>query len=58
MQQNLPEEGWQQLENRIEDLVGRLMKTDVQRIEYKPQFAVPLLEIPSAYQTDNQRERE
>ncbi|MBI4632586.1 MAG: hypothetical protein HY742_01655 [Deltaproteobacteria bacterium] len=52
MNQNTPEQGWQQLQDRIENLFGHLLKTDVQRIEYKPQIVVPLLEIPSAYRED------
>ncbi len=40
---------WQELQDHIENVFGRLLKGDIQRIEYKPQYAVPLLEVPSRY---------
>jgi hypothetical protein len=40
---------WQELQDRIENVFGPLLRGDIQRIEYKPQFAVPLLEISSGY---------
>jgi hypothetical protein len=40
---------WQELQDRIENAFGYLLRTDIQRIEYKQQFAVPLLEMSSAY---------
>lgn len=56
MYQNVSsDQGWQQLQDRMENLFGHLLKSDTQKIEYKPQFAVPLLEMPSAY-NDNERQ--
>ncbi len=50
MYDRVSDEDWQQkLEDRIEKLVGHLLKVDKQRIEYKPQFATPLLEMPPLY---------
>lgn len=40
---------WQELQDHIENVFGRLLRGDVQRIEYKPQFSAPLLEVPSRY---------
>jgi hypothetical protein len=40
---------WQEFQDRIENIFGPLLRGDIQRIEYKPQFAVPLLEMPSGY---------
>ena len=40
---------WQELQGRIENVFGHLLTGDIQRIEYKPQSAVPLLEMTSAY---------
>ncbi len=42
-------ESRQPSEGRIENLVELLLKADKQRIEYMPQFAVPLLEMPPVY---------
>ncbi len=46
----------QQLHNQMEALFWRLLKTDVQRIEYKPQFAVQLLEMPAEYREEISRQ--
>lgn len=46
MSQNATDREWQQLQDRIENLFGHLLKGDIQRIEYKPQFTVSLLEMP------------
>ena len=55
MYDNATDQGWRQLEDRIENLVGYLLKIDKQRIEYKPQFTVPLLEMPPAYYDGDQQ---
>ncbi len=55
MYDNATDQGWQQLEDRIENLVGYLLKMDKQRIEYKPQFTAPLLEMPSACHDGDQQ---
>ncbi len=55
MYENATDQSWQRLENRIENLVGYLLKVDKQRIEYKPQFTAPLLEMPSAYHDGDQQ---
>ena len=36
---------WQQLQTHIEDFVGLILRNDVQRVEYKPRFIAPLLEM-------------
>jgi outer membrane PBP1 activator LpoA protein len=40
---------WQELQNRIENVFGPLLRGDIQRIEYKPQSVIPLLEMSSGY---------
>ena len=49
------DQGWQQLEDRIENLVGYLLKIDKQRIEYKPQFTALRLEMPPTYYGGDQQ---
>jgi hypothetical protein len=49
---NETDEKWPQLHDRIEKYVAQLLSLDIKRIEYKPQFSVSLLEMPS-----EQRER-
>jgi hypothetical protein len=47
MNQQTSDQGWQQLQSHIEDFFGQTLRNDVQRIEYKPLFITPLLEMPS-----------
>jgi hypothetical protein len=41
------DQGWQQLQTRIEGFFGQALGNDAQRIEYKPRFIAHLLELPS-----------
>jgi hypothetical protein len=47
MNQQTSDQGWQQLQDHIENFFGQALRNDVQRIEYKPLFIVPLLGMPS-----------
>ena len=47
MNQQTSDQGWRQLQARTEGFFGQALRNDVQRIEYKPQFIVQLLEMPS-----------
>ena len=47
MNQQTPDHGWQQLQAHIEGFLGRVLRNDAQRIEYKPRYIVRLLEMPS-----------
>ncbi|MCG6535499.1 MAG: hypothetical protein L7F78_12605 [Syntrophales bacterium LBB04] len=47
MNQKTSDQGWQQLQDHIEGFVGRALSDSLQRIEYKPLFITPLLEMPS-----------
>lgn len=38
---------WEKLQAHIEGFLGRALRSDVQRIEYRPQFTAQLLEMPS-----------
>jgi hypothetical protein len=38
---------WQELQDRIENVFGHLLREDIWRIEYKPQVSMPPLEAPS-----------
>ncbi|MHB8772618.1 MAG: hypothetical protein ACYC7J_16615 [Syntrophales bacterium] len=57
MNQTAAEQGWQQLQSHIEGFFSQALRSDAQRIEYKPRFIVPLLERPSERQQIEQRER-
>jgi hypothetical protein len=48
MNQNTMDQGWQQLQSRIDKLVGHLLKVDFPAIEYKTQIA-GLLQSPPEY---------
>jgi outer membrane PBP1 activator LpoA protein len=41
---------WQELQDRIENVFGPLLRGDIQKIEYKPQAPVHLLGLSSDYQ--------
>jgi hypothetical protein len=41
------EKKWHELQDRNENIFGRLLRGEIQRIEYKPQYAVPLLMLSS-----------
>ena len=49
MNQNASEQGWRQIQAHIEDFLGQALNNDMQRIEYKPCFTVPLLEMSCGY---------
>jgi len=42
---------WQELQNRIDNAFGYLLRGATKRIEYKPQALIPLLEASSHYNT-------
>lgn len=54
MSQPISDQGWQQLQAHIEGFLGQALRSDVQRIEYKPRFIVHLLEmLPERPQADD-----
>jgi hypothetical protein len=55
MNQPTLDQGWQQLQVRIEGFLGQVLRNDVQRIEYKPRFIVQLLEMPSKLHQNERR---
>jgi hypothetical protein len=56
MNQQTPDQGWQQLQAHIEGFLGQALKNDVQRIEYKPRFIAQLQEMPSERHQNDRRE--
>ena len=46
MNQQMPDQEWQQLQDNIEGFFSQTLTNDLQKIEYKPLF-VALLEMPS-----------
>jgi hypothetical protein len=52
MNQNTMDQGWQQLQSRIDKLVGHLLKDDFPAIEYKTRIA-GLLQSPPEYNEQN-----
>lgn len=53
-QQN-PDQGWQQVQEHIESFFNQTRTSNVQRIEYKPLFTA-LLEMPSERNLNKLRE--
>jgi len=49
MDQKASEQGWQLIQAHIKEFLGQAINNDVQRIEYKPCFIVPLLEMSCGY---------
>ena len=56
MDQKASDQGWQQLQAHIEGFLGQALRNDIQSIEYKPRFIVPLLEMPSVYRKNERQE--
>jgi len=50
MNQKAPDQGWQQLQSHVEGFFDQALRSDTQRIEYKPRFIVQMLEMPSERQ--------
>jgi len=57
MNHNTADQAWQQLTIRIEQLLPRFLKGELQQIEYKPQNVIALLEMPSEYRNENHGQR-
>lgn len=55
MNQQKPDQVWQQLQAHISGFLGQALGNDAQRIEYKPRFTVQLLETPSRQQSELQK---
>lgn len=49
MNQKASDQGWQQLQSNIEGFFRQAIRSDAQRIEYKPRFIDQLLEMPSQH---------
>lgn len=56
MNQQAADQGWQQLQSHIEVFFSQALRSDTQRIEYKPRFIDQLLEMPSEHQQNELRE--
>jgi len=50
MNQKAPDQEWQQLQSHVEGFFDQALRSDTQRIEYKPRFIVQMLEMPSERQ--------
>ncbi len=50
MNQKASDQGWQQLQSHIEGFFIQALRSDTQRIEYKPRFIDQLLEMPCQHQ--------
>ena len=49
MKNNSVDQGWQQLQARIDRLLGKYLREDLHKIEYKPQDVIYLLEMSPEY---------
>ena len=56
MAKNETEQGWQELQDRIQNVFGNFLRGDVQRIEYKPPSVIHLLEMSAGYRENKSRE--
>jgi hypothetical protein len=56
MNQQKPDQEWQQLQAHIESFLGQSLANDVQRIEYKPRFTPQRLEMSSEHHQNDHRE--
>ena len=56
MDQKTSDQGWQQLQAHIQEFLGQALRNDMHRIEYKPRFIIPLLEMPSTHHESEYQE--
>jgi CDP-diacylglycerol pyrophosphatase len=49
MNQKASDQGWQQLQSHIEGFFSQALRSDTQKIEYKPRFIDQLLEMPAKH---------
>jgi len=56
MNQMASDQGWQQLQSHIESFFGQALRSDTQRIEYKPRFIIQLPEMTPERQQNELRE--
>jgi hypothetical protein len=56
MNEKTPDKGWQQLQAHIEGFLGQALRTDTQRIEYKPRFIVQLLDVSAEHRQSELRD--
>jgi len=53
MDQEVKDREWQLLQFRIDQMFGKYLKDDVHEIDYKPEHAVHLLDMPLANRTEH-----
>ena len=56
MAMNETDRGWQELQDRIQNVFGNLLRGDVQSIEYKPPSVIHLLEMSAGYRENKAQE--
>jgi hypothetical protein len=55
MDQQNPDQGWQQIQTNIESFISQTIASNVQSIEYKPRF-IALLEMSSEHHQNELQE--
>ena len=50
MNQQTSDQGWRQLQSHIEGFFDQALRSNTQRIEYKPRFIARLPQVPSECQ--------
>lgn len=56
MDQKASDQGWQQLQSHIEGFLGRALRSDLEKVEYKPRFTSQLLGMPSECHQNERQE--
>jgi hypothetical protein len=54
MNNNSVDHGWQQLQARIDQLLGKYLGEELHKIEFKPRDVIYLLEMPPDYEKQYQ----
>ncbi len=56
MAMNETDRGWQELQDRIQNVFGNFLRGDVPSIEYKPPSVIHLLEMSAGYRENKAQE--
>jgi hypothetical protein len=48
MNEDKTDQGWQRIQERVDQIVGRFLRNDREMLEYKPGREIYLLEMPPA----------
>lgn len=52
MNEDKTDQGWQHIQAKVDQIVGKFLRNDQQKLEYKPDREIYLLEMPPGMAND------